>query len=118
MDPLHNPFAPGAGSPPPELTGREEILAKAKLTLARIQQKRPAKSFLLIGLRGVGKTVLLNRIQEMAESDGFKSLLIESHESKELPYLLIPALRKLLFALDRIQHTSEQVKRAFRVLRS
>src|SRR5712692_1502316 len=118
MNPLHNPFAPGAGTPPPELTGREDILAKAQLTLTRIRQGRPSKSFLLIGLRGVGKTVLLNRVQILAENDNYKSIMIEAQENKKLPLLLIPSLRKLLFSLDRLENTSDQVKRAFRVLKS
>lgn len=62
MDPLHNPFSPGAGSPPPELAGRNEILNKALLTLARVKRGRSEKSMLLIGLRGTGKTVLLYEI--------------------------------------------------------
>lgn len=66
MDPVTNPFAPGAGSQPPELAGRDEILAKTKTTLARVQIGRPAKSFMLVGLRGVGKTVLLNKVEEIA----------------------------------------------------
>ena len=72
MDPVRNPFVPGAGTPPPELSGREDILERARVTLARIQQGRSAKSFLLVGLRGVGKTVLLNKIQEMAEDSKYK----------------------------------------------
>ena len=67
MDPLRNPFAPGAGAPPPELAGREEIIASATVALARVRLGRPEKSQMLLGLRGVGKTVLLNRISEMAE---------------------------------------------------
>ena len=60
MDPIKNPFSPGAGSPPPELVGRDPILAEARILLARVKQKRPEKSILLTGLRGVRKTVLLN----------------------------------------------------------
>ena len=60
MDPIKNPFSPGAGSPPPELVGRDPILAEARILLARVKQKRSEKSMLLTGLRGVGKTVLLN----------------------------------------------------------
>ena len=118
MDPVRNPFAPGAGSPPPELTGREDILAKATVTLARIRDGRPSKSFLMIGLRGVGKTVLLNRISEIAEDSGFKVFMIEAHENKSLPELLVPPLRQLLFALDRYENVNEHVKRALRVLKS
>ena len=58
MDPLRNPFSPGAGAPPPELAGRDEIIQAAHIALARIRLGRPEKSQLLLGLRGVGKTVL------------------------------------------------------------
>lgn len=118
MDRVRNPFAPGAGTPPPELVGRTEILEGASVTLARIREARPAKSFLLIGLRGVGKTVLLNRIQEMAEEKGYRTISIEAPENKRLPALLIPSLRQVLLALDRSQQVNEYVKRALRVLKS
>jgi hypothetical protein len=73
---------------------------------------------ILVGLRGVGKTVLLNRIRTIAEDDGFKALLMEAHESKALPALLLPQLRQILFSLDAMENVSEKVKRSFRVLRS
>ena len=71
----------------------------------------------MVGLRGVGKTVLLNRVREMAEEQGYQALLIEAHESKSLPLLLLPPLRQVLFALDRMQNISQKVKRGLRVLR-
>jgi DNA-binding CsgD family transcriptional regulator len=118
MDRVRNPFAPGAGSPPPALVGRAEILADAQVTLARIRERRSAKSFLLIGLRGVGKTVLLNRIQDLAEELGYKAIAIEAPENKRLPALLVPPLRQLLFALDRMENLSDKVKRSLRVLKA
>lgn len=118
MDPLHNPFSPGAGSPPPELAGRQQLLDQATLTLARIKAGRSAKSFFLIGLRGVGKTVLLNRIEAKAEAAGYLTVLVEAHERKPLPALLAPALRQTLFALDRMANLSEKAKRSLRVLKS
>lgn len=118
MDPKINPFAPGAGSQPPELAGRDEILRTADVALHRIKNRLQSKSLILVGLRGVGKTVLLNRIWDQAQTDGYKSLLIEAHEDKELPALLVPYLRKLLFALDVKENLSDKVKRGFRVLGS
>src|SRR5215213_7451758 len=102
MDPVRNPFSPGAGSPPPELVGRDSVLEQTRILLARIQQRRPEKSFLLTGLRGVGKTVLLNEMERMAEAVGYRTLLIEAHEEKRLAALLVPPLRRLLFDLDRL----------------
>jgi GTPase SAR1 family protein len=118
MDPKINPFAPGAGSQPPELAGRDDILNAANVALSRIKNRLSSKSAILVGLRGVGKTVLLNRIWEQSESDGYKSILIEAHEDKALPDLLVPPLRKLLYSLDMKEKVSEKVKRGFRVLGS
>lgn len=118
MDPVRNPFAPGAGTQPPELAGRQDILERAAIVLQRAKTGRHAKSFLLIGLRGVGKTVLLNRIAVMGESERLQTLLIEAHEDKALPELLVPALRQILLALDKAGNLQEQVKRGLRVLKS
>ncbi len=118
MDPLHNPFSPGAGSPPPELAGRAQILEQARITLGRIKAGRPERSLLIVGLRGVGKTVLLNRIRELAEQTGYKSAFIEAHEGKSLAALLLPPLRQLLISLDRMASLSEKAKRGLRVLKS
>jgi hypothetical protein len=118
MDPVRNPFAPGAGTPPPELAGRKTILDRAETTLLRVQQGRPSKSFLLIGLRGVGKTVLLVRMQRLAEKAGYKTLMVEAHEDKSLPELLLPSLRQVLLGLDQLGSLNKKVKRGLRVLRS
>lgn len=118
MDPLHNPFSPGAGSPPPELAGRDQILEQARITLGRMKAGRSERSLLLIGLRGVGKTVLLNKIRELAEQSGYRAVFIEAHESKPLGALLLPPLRQLLIALDRMAVISEKAKRGLRVLKS
>jgi hypothetical protein len=118
MDPVRNPFAPGAGTPPPELAGRHAIIELAETTLARVMRGRSAKSFMLIGLRGVGKTVLLVRIEELAHRLGYQSLLVEAHEDKSLPALLLPAVRQILLALDQLGALNEKVKRGLRTLRS
>jgi hypothetical protein len=118
MNPLTNPFSPGAGNQPPELAGRGELLHKVEVLLARVKAGRSEQSMFMVGLRGVGKTVLLNRVREMAEANGYQALMIEAHESKALPLLLLPPLRQTLFALDRMQNVSQKVKRGLRVLRS
>jgi hypothetical protein len=118
MDPRINPFAPGAGSQPPELAGRDQILESANIALDRILNRRPSKSLILVGLRGVGKTVLLNRIWEKANTDGYKAVLIEANEDKPLPQLLIPPLRQILYSLDAMENASDKVKRGLRVLGS
>jgi AAA ATPase domain len=118
MDPIKNPFSPGAGSPPPELVGRDPILEQARILLGRIKQKRPEKSMLLTGLRGVGKTVLLNEIERLAQADGYRTLSIEAHEDKRLGPLIAPNLRTLLYDLNRVAGAGDKVKRGLRVLRS
>jgi len=118
MDPIKNPFSPGAGSPPHELVGRSTSLEQARILLGRIKAKRPEKSLLLTGLRGVGKTVLLNQIERMALRDDFRTIFIEAQEEKTLGPLLAPYLRSLLFDLDRTVGMSAKVKRGLSVLRS
>src|ERR1700674_4050898 len=102
MDSISNPFSPGAGSPPPELVGRDPILEQARVLLGRIKQKRSEKSMLLTGLRGVGKTVLLNDIERLARREGYQTIFIEAHENKALGSLIVPYLRSFLFDLDRM----------------
>ncbi len=78
MNPATNPFAPGAGTPPPELAGRDELLENMRVTLARVRAGRSSKSVLMIGLRGVGKTVLLDRMRDDAEVEGLNTLRMEA----------------------------------------
>jgi AAA ATPase domain len=118
MDPLSNPFSPGAGAPPPALVGRAPILEEARILLGRIRRKRPEKSMLLTGLRGVGKTVLLNEIDRLARDEGYRTIAIEASEDKPLGLLIAPYLRRLLYDLDRIAGAGETVRRGLRVLRS
>jgi hypothetical protein len=118
MDAIKNPFSPGAGSPPPELVGREGVLEQARVLLGRIRQKRPEKSILLTGLRGVGKTVLLNEMERMAAKAGFHTVAVEAHEEKPLAALLVPHLRKLFFELNRLAGAGDKVRRGLAVLKS
>ena len=118
MNPLSNPFSPGAGNQPPELAGRAHLLRQVEILLARIKAGRSEQSMFMVGLRGVGKTVLLNRVREIAQTQCYQAVMIEAHENKSLPQLLLPQLRQTLFALDRMQDVSQKVKRGLRVLRS
>jgi hypothetical protein len=121
MNRAKNPFSPGAGTPPPELAGRSVILDDSIVALERVRNGRAEKSMIMVGLRGVGKTVLLGEIQRLAESLNYKTTFIEAHESrqkKSLPELLVPHLRRILFDLDRGERVSEKAKKALRVFKS
>ena len=118
MDPRLNPYAPGAGTPPPELAGRDDLIERAAVALDRIRSKRPAQSFILYGLRGVGKTVLLNRIRHDADSRGIACINIEVPEARSLPALLIPSLRAALLRLSRGAALKGNVLRGMRALAS
>ena len=114
MDSALNPYAPGAGAPPPELAGRDDILDAADIAMARTRAGRHAKGQLLLGLRGVGKTVLLNEIQRRADDAGLKTLLVEAPDGRALPNILVPPLRRTLRRLS----VSERAKDALRTLHS
>lgn len=118
MDPYSNPFNPGAGVSPPELAGRSEVLSQAITALERTKRGRHAKSLMILGLRGVGKTVLLNEIAREAGKRGYLAEQIEARDGEDLRQLLIHALRRVLLQLDRSAQAIEAVKRSLRVLRS
>lgn len=116
MDIAKNPFSPGAGDPPPECSGRDEILEQGRVLLTRVKAGRSEKDLLLIGLRGVGKTVVLNKLETLANSLGYTSILIEAHEEKALSLSLIQPLRQFLYALD--PAGNKLVRRGLAVLKS
>lgn len=112
MDPVRNPYAPGAGTPPPELAGRDELLETVRIALERARRGLPAKSILMIGLRGVGKTVLLDRMRDDAEAAGQHTVRVEAPENRSLPALLAPQLRVALLRLSRSEQARDLARRA------
>jgi hypothetical protein len=118
MDRRRNPYAPGAGLQPPELAGRDKLLEEATIDMDRVLDGRPTKGMVLLGLRGVGKTVLLNRLQHMAEAKGFRTAKIEVPEGGVLPQLLVPELRHVLYSLDLKAGAGQKVRQAAAVLRN
>jgi AAA ATPase-like protein len=117
MDPVRNPFAPGAGSQPPELAGRDEIIQMAQTALQRVLQQRHDRSQMLLGLRGTGKTVLLNTIEIAAEEFGFLTSIIEAPEDRRLTELLYPRMQQVLRKLSLIENAKDKAYRAMRALR-
>jgi len=116
VDPVANPFAPGAGSQPPALTGRDELLDSVRIALERIRRGRSTKSVLMVGLRGVGKTVLLDRMRSGAEGAGIQTLRIEAPENRSLPAMLAPELRRSMLRLSRDTQAKKLAQRALRGL--
>jgi len=116
MDPVTNPFAPGAGTPPPELAGRDHLRETVRVALERVRRGLPTKSVLMVGLRGVGKTVLLDRMRDDAEGVGIHTLRIEAPENRSLPAMLAPELRQSLLRLSRNEQAKALAERALRAL--
>lgn len=111
MDTYSNPFNPGAGVSPPELAGRSDVLNQAVIALERTRRGRHAKSLMVLGLRGVGKTVLLNEIGKQAAARGYVAEQIEARDGEDLRYLLIHALRRILLQLNRAEKAIESVNK-------
>lgn len=118
MDPVRNPFAPGAGSKPPELAGRDIIIEDALIALKRSILGRHARPQMLLGLRGTGKTVLLNTIENLAEDEGFLTSTIEAPEDKLLTELLYPRLQQVLRKLSFVEAAKTKTYEATKALRS
>ncbi len=116
MDPVRNPFAPGAGSPPPELAGRDAVREKMRLCMQRLRIGRPAKSVMLVGLRGVGKTVLLDQMMKDGEADGIINIRIEAPEGRSLPAMLAPQLRLALLRLNRVANARHYAVQGLKAL--
>ena len=116
MDPIRNPYAPGAGTRPPEMAGRDETREKARVSLERIRAGRSSRSLIMVGLRGVGKTVLLDRMREDAEANGILALQIEAFENRFLPAMLAPHIRAALRKLSRREAAANMARRALGAL--
>lgn len=118
MDRRQNPYAPGAGIQPPSLVGRDKILEDAQIDMDRVLNGKPTRGMMLLGLRGVGKTVLLNRLKAIADDKGFLTAKIEAPEGGKLPELIVPDLRRILFSLDLLANAGDKVKRGMAALRN
>jgi len=117
MDPYRNPFAPGAGSRPPELAGRDMVLEHARVSCGRAINGRSARSMMLLGLRGTGKTVLLNEVGKIAEQAGLLVSKVESPEEESLARLLYPEMRKVMRSLSTVEAAKQIANRGLKGLR-
>lgn len=115
MDAAENPFTPGAGTPPPELAGREDMIERALVAVDRQRRGHPSQGVLLIGLRGVGKTVVLNQVRQDAERAGVNVVALEAGAGR-LAESVAQQLRSVLLKLSRRERAKEAVQRALRAL--
>lgn len=118
MDVGSNPYAPGAGTRPPLLAGRDDLVSNATAALARAKRGRHGKSFVAVGLRGVGKTVVLNRVLELAEAEKYQVAYIEAHDGASLGSLLVPQLRAIMLRISRMEGAKEIGRRGLSVLKN
>lgn len=116
MNPVKNPYTPGAGTPPSELAGREALREKVRICIERLRIGNTAKSVLMVGLRGVGKTVLLDQMRTDAEATGIHTVRVEAPENRSLPALLAPALRVALLRLSQIEAAKDLAQKSLRAL--
>lgn len=107
-----NPFEPGAGTKPPELVGRDVLLEDADAAIAKGLKGRPIRGQVFYGLRGVGKTVLLREVSELATKRGALVSDLEAPEKKSLTSILGTNVRKLIVELDKTEQAKEAVAKA------
>src|SRR5215203_2553419 len=118
MDPVRNPYAPGAGQRPPELAGRDGELSAFDVVLERIAHGRPERSLVLTGLRGVGKTVLLNQLRSAAISRGWGTGKIEARPEQSLRRPVSSALHMALRELGPRHQDQESMDEVLGVVKA
>lgn len=118
MDPVQNPFAPSAGTRPPELAGRTEILESARIACQRVSYGKHARPMMLLGLRGTGKTVLLNEFKRIAEAEDLLVSRIEAPEEASLARLIVPEMRRVMRSLSGIEAAKHHAVRGLRGLQN
>lgn len=100
------------------MAGRDDLVSNAQIALGRAKNDIHGKSFIAVGLRGVGKTVVLNKVQELAEDEKYHVIFMEAHDDGSLPRLIVPQLRSVLIKLSKFERASELAKLGLRVLRN
>ncbi len=97
-------------------SGRDELRERVRVAIQRPRLGRPAKSVIMVGLRGVGKTVLLNQMFMEAEAADICAIYIEAHENRSLPEILTPQLRMSLLCLRRLEAAKDSTVRGLKAL--
>lgn len=100
-DPIANPYAPGAGTPPPELVGRDQVIEDAEVAMRRVVSARTSQHQLITGLRGVGKTVLLGKLTALAEHIGYRVVRVEAVGGDDTLRTILRQARRIVEDLDR-----------------
>ncbi len=118
MDPVRNPYSPGAGTPPPALVGRDQLIEEFGIAIRRMQIGRPARSMMLTGLRGVGKTVLLREFGKVGSGLNWTHLHLEASEDDQFLDSVAAFARQALLRLSRRHELADRVRQALGVLRS
>jgi hypothetical protein len=118
MDSVRNPYSPGAGTRPPALVGRDREIESMDVALQRLLLGRDGRSQMLTGLRGVGKTVLLNEFEGLADARGFLHEHIEVSEDGALAPKIASAFRRVLLTLDAKRRVGDRLRRSLGVLKA
>jgi hypothetical protein len=118
MDALRNPYTPGAGTRPPALTGRDSELEQFALLLGRLERGRPEQSLLITGLRGVGKTVLLDAFEGIAIERGWFASSTEITSDTRLAKVVATMTREALLDFRRVERVREGARRALSILKA
>ncbi len=118
MDPIQNPYRPGAGTRPIVLAGREAEIEKAKNLLLSVRAGAPQRSLMLYGLRGVGKTVLLNHVEGLAEEFGFQVEHLEMSETDDFRRVIAKSVRKLILGISTFENLKDKARRALGILKA
>ncbi len=118
MDAAINPYAPGAGQRPPELAGRDEEVRSFEILMERLERRLPERGSILTGLRGVGKTVLINEFRGIAERRGWIAAKVEARSDAPFRRLASQSLNQAMRAAHGRGKGKDRLERALRVFKS
>ena len=113
MEPRHNPYAPGAGTRPPALTGRDKEIQAYEVLIDRLKEGMAGQSMIITGLRGVGKTVLLNEFEDITVDRGWLAVQREFDEQTSLPAVVARAAQRILVDLKPSRKVAGKIRSSF-----